>query len=173
MLYTGKRPWNYSTSFNDYYADPALGSQYLSMAPFRLVALPKDTSDLVYTDKDLGFCWAAFYCGRNDDIYKSFAKFKEIPIFQQYFERLPIIERELVGRYLGWCGNRSRYSLEEIVNLVITNDKEKEIFMQSVAQEYYDQGIKLDRDLFMQLGREPGMQLSMEQITQLTEVTSI
>ena len=157
VLYTGKRPWNYSTSFNDYYADPALGSQYLSMAPFRLVTLPKDASDIVYTDKDLGFCWAAFYCGRNNDIYKSFAKFKEIPIFKQYFERLPAIERELVGRYLGWCVNRSRYSLEEIVNLIITNDKEKEIFMQSVAQEYFDQGLEVGKEKGRGEGREEGI----------------
>jgi hypothetical protein len=141
VLYTGKTPWNYSTAFDTYYTNPALGAQFLSMAPFTLIALPTDEKHPLYTDKDLGFCLAAFYCGRSKDVYKSFVKFKEIPAFQQYFERLPVIERELVGRYLGLCVDRARYSLEEIVNLIITNDKEKEIFMRSVAQEYFEQGI--------------------------------
>ena len=138
VLYTGKTPWNYSTAFNSYYANPALGAQFLSMAPFMLVALPTDENHPIYIDKDLGFCLAAFYCGRSKDVYKSFAKFKDIPAFQQYFDRLPAIERELVGRYLGLCVDRSRY--EEIINLIITNDKEKEIFMHSIAQEYIHQG---------------------------------
>jgi predicted transposase YdaD len=140
VLYTGKKPWNYSTAFNDYYVHPSLGAQYLSMAPFTLVKLPQDTSHALYTDKDLGFCWAAFYCGKEKDAYQSFAKFREIPIFQQYFERLPAWEREIVGRYLGLCVDKSRYSLEKIVNLVIANEKEKEVFMRSVAQDFIDKG---------------------------------
>jgi hypothetical protein len=124
------------------------------MAPFTLVQLPQDTSNDLYTDKDLGFCWAAFCCGREKDAYRSFAKFREIPIFQKYFERLPAREREIVGRYLGLCVDRDRYNLGKIVNLVITNEKEKEKFMYSVAQEFIDQGIQQGIQQGVQQGRQ-------------------
>ena len=39
--------------------------------------------------------------------------------------------------------------------------------MRSIAQVYINQGIQLGRDLLRQLAREPGMQLSIEQIMQL------
>jgi hypothetical protein len=77
VVYTGKKPWNYPTSFNDHYTYPPLGAQYLSMAPFTLVKLPRDTSHPLYTDKDLGFCWTAFYCGKEKDAYHSFAKLRK------------------------------------------------------------------------------------------------
>jgi predicted transposase/invertase (TIGR01784 family) len=81
VVYTGKETWKYSTAFNDYYAHPTLGKQYLSMAPFTLVQLPRDTSHALYIDKGLGFCWTALYAGKEKDPYKAFAKFREIPIF--------------------------------------------------------------------------------------------
>jgi predicted transposase YdaD len=144
VFHTGKRPWNYSTAFSDYYANPSLGSKYLYMAPFNLVQLPAndDKEEKIYTDKDLGFCFAAFYCGRNKDAYREFEKFKQVPVFQKYFDKLPADERELIGIYIALCVDRSRYSLEKIVNLIIINEQEKNKFMQSVAQEYIEQGIR-------------------------------
>jgi predicted transposase/invertase (TIGR01784 family) len=32
IFHTGNKPWNYSLSFSDYYADPDLGSEYFNMA---------------------------------------------------------------------------------------------------------------------------------------------
>ncbi|MHB9147294.1 MAG: Rpn family recombination-promoting nuclease/putative transposase [Candidatus Amoebophilus sp.] len=144
VLYTGKRSWNYSTAFSDYYANPSLGAQYLYMAPFSLVQLPTPTKEgqEIYTDKDLGFCFVAFYCGRSRDAYLEFERFKQIPAFKNYFNKLSVEERELVGRYIGLCVNRNRYSLEKIVNLIIINEQEKEEIMRSVAQEYIKQGIQ-------------------------------
>jgi predicted transposase YdaD len=154
VLYTGKRPWNYSTKFSDYYASPSLGAQYLYMAPFSLVQLPIPTKggEEIYTDKDLGFCFAAFYCGRSKDAYLEFERFKQIPAFKNYFNRLSVEERELVGRYIGLCVDRNRYSLEKIVNLIIINEQEKEELMRSVAQEYIKQGIEKGIEQGMQLG---------------------
>jgi predicted transposase YdaD len=144
VLYTGARPWNYSTAFTDYYADPSLGSQYFYMAPFILVQLPEgdNKEDPVYLDEDLGFFFAAFYCGRSQDPYAEFEEFKQIPEFRQHFNSLPLSLRRIVGNYLSACINRKSYNLEKIVNLVIINDQEKEEFMQTVAQEYIDQGLQ-------------------------------
>jgi predicted transposase YdaD len=142
VLYTGKRSWKYSTAFSDYYANPSLGAQYLYMAPFSLVRLPAKEGEGIYRDKDLGFCFAAFYCGRTRDAYLEFEKFKQIPAFKSYFEKLPVEERELVARYIALCVDRNRYSLEKIVNLLIINEQEKEELMRSVAQEYIEQGMQ-------------------------------
>jgi len=152
VLYTGKRPWKYSIAFSDYYASPSLGAQYLYMAPFSLVQLPTPNKEgeEIYIDKDLGFCFAAFYCGRTSDAYLEFERFKQIPAFKNYFNNLSVEERELIGRYIGLCVDRSRYSLEKIVNLIIINEQEKEELMRSVAQEYIKQGI------------EQGMQLGIQ-----------
>lgn len=142
VLYTGKKPWRYSTDFSDYYANPSLGSQYLHMAPFKLVQLPNNEREEIYIDKDFGFCFAAFYCGRTRDAYLEFEKFKQIPLFKNYFDKLSIEERVLVGRYIALCVDKNRYSLEKVVNLIIINDQEKEKFMRSVAQEYIEQGLQ-------------------------------
>jgi hypothetical protein len=148
VFYTGKRTWKYSTAFSDYYPNPGLGSQYLYMAPFTLVKLPTDVREEIYRDKDLGFCFAAFYSGRAKDAYLEFEKFKEIPAFQNYLNTLSKEEKVLVARYITWCLDRAshslatRYSLEKVVDLLITNQKEKEALMRSVAQEYIDKGMQ-------------------------------
>jgi flagellar biosynthesis/type III secretory pathway protein FliH len=126
------------------------------MAPFNLVQLPANNrEEEIYIDKDLGFCFAAFYCGRTRDAYLEFEKFKQIPAFRKYFDSLPAHEREIIGRYIGLCVDRNRYSLETIVNLIIVNEQEKEKFMRSVAQEYIQQG--------MQQGIQQGIHQGMQQ----------
>jgi hypothetical protein len=122
---TRKEPWNYSTAFNGCYADAKLGSSYLSMAPFRLVELPADSKRSTYRGPTLNFCWATFYSGRRSDAYQTSEKFRQLPIFQQYFNGVPATERELVGRYLEWCVDRFRYNLEKIVNLIVRDDQKK------------------------------------------------
>lgn len=140
VLYTGKKPWNYSAAFDDYYALPNIGSKYLHLAEFRLIQLPSDKQEAIYRDKDLGFCFAAFYSGRTGDAYLEFEKFKEIPAFQNYFNTLSQEERLLLARYIAWCVDKDRYSLEKVVDLLVTNNQEKEALMRSVAQEYIEKG---------------------------------
>lgn len=170
VLYTGNPPWNYSTDFNDYYANPSLGSQYLTIAPFNLVQLPENTHESIYIDKDLGFCFAAFYCGRSRDPYVELEKFKQIPAFKNYFNGLSIEERVLFGRYIALCVDRNRYTLEKIVNLMIINEQEKEKFMRSVAQEYIEQGIlikarEVAKNMLLKL------RLDMDTVQKATELT--
>jgi recombination-promoting nuclease RpnB len=166
VFYTGKRPWKYSTAFSDYYANSSLGSQYLYMAPFTLVKLPTDVREEIYRDKDLGFCFAAFYSGREKDAYLEFEKFKEIPAFQHYLNTLSKEEKVLVARYITWCldsaGNSlaTRYNLEKVVDLLITNQKEKEALMRSVAQEYIDKGIQQG----IQQGMQQGILVKAEEV---------
>jgi predicted transposase YdaD len=158
VLYTGKRPWKYSTAFSDYYDNPNLGAQYLYMAPFSLVQLPAKEGEEIYRDKELGFCFAAFYCGRSKDAYLEFEKFKQIPAFQNYFNNLSQEERVLLGRYIGWCVDKNRYSLEKIVNLIVINEQEKEKIMQSVMQSVAQE--------YMEKGMQQGMQQGMERVAQ-------
>jgi predicted transposase YdaD len=163
VLYTGKRPWPYPIAFSDYYADPSLGAQQLFMAPFSLVELPSSDKkeEEIYIDKDLGFCFAAFYCGRTRDAYLEFEKFKQVPAFKKYFDSLPAEEREIIGRYIGLCVGRDKYSLEKIVNLVITHEQEKEKVMRSVAQEYIEQGLQQG----MQQGSVPRARKDYREVT--------
>lgn len=89
VLYTGAKPWNYSTAFDNYYTHPALGAQYLHVAPFNLIQLLEDQNDIIYQDKTLGLHFAAFRSCRDYDPYTGFAKFMEHDWFQEYFEHLP------------------------------------------------------------------------------------
>jgi predicted transposase YdaD len=158
VVYTGKDPWNYSTAFSDYYADPELGNKHLYMAPFELVLLPEDKQDELYIDSELGFCFAALYCGRTKDAYQTLAEFIEMERFSRYFSTLPADDRVMVARYIGSCVERESYSLEKIVNLVVVNQQEKEKFMRSVAQQYIEQGIEQGMQQGMQQGRQEGRQ---------------
>jgi hypothetical protein len=44
-----------------------------------------------------------------------------------------------VGGYLDLCVDREKHNLEEIINLIITNE-EKDKIMRSIAQDFIDQG---------------------------------
>jgi predicted transposase YdaD len=142
VLYHGKAPWNYSTAFTDYYSNPTLGGQFLYMAPFTLINIPTQPLEVIYQDKELGFCFLAFQCTSTADPYQSFAKAMQSPIFAPYFKSLSKEEKNIVLRYLGQCINRKQYSLENLVNLVTDNNQEKEELMQSIAQPYIEQGIQ-------------------------------
>ena len=138
VVYHGKKPWNYSTAFADYYANPALGAQNLYMAPFTLINLPELAAEEVYQDRALGFCLAAFQCTSSSDPYQAFARSLQAPIFREHFASLPAADRHLVLSYLGSCIDRDRYSLEQLVNLVTVQAKEKEALMRSIAQGYQE-----------------------------------
>jgi predicted transposase/invertase (TIGR01784 family) len=143
LFYTGSRPWKASTKFDDYYDDPAIGSEYLHLKEFTLVTLPSNKEHLDYIDKDLGYCLAAFKCGmKGKDAYEEFKKFKNIPAFRNYFDKLTGEERLQAGIYIGILSSGSRYELEKIVTLVTISEQEKEKFMRTVAQKYHEEAIK-------------------------------
>ena len=158
VVYHGNKPWNYSTAFADYYAHPALGAQHLYMAPFTLINLPELAAEELYKDRALGFCFAAFQCTSTSDPYQAFARSLQAPIFREHFASLPAEDRNLVLSYLGNCIDRERYSLEQLVNLVADNAKEKEAMMTSIAQGYkaaaWQEGIELGRQEGIQQGLE-------------------
>ena len=149
VLYTGKKPWNYSTAFDDYYAHPEIGAQYLHLAPFNLIQLPEDQNDIIYQDQALGLYFAAFRSCRDNDPYTGFAKFMEHNWFPEYFDNLPFVEKEIIARYIGWCVNKEQYDLEKVLTLITKNQQEIRKIMTSVAQQYVNQGIAQG----MQMGR--------------------
>lgn len=154
VLYHGKTPWNYSTSFVDYYANSSLGKAFLYMAPFTLVNIPALSTPAIYSDGALGFCFEAFRCTSNPDPYEAFAISMREPIFKEHFDALPKALRNLVLAYLGKCIDREKHSLEDLITLTTSNEKEKEGIMITIAdaigQEYMQQG--------MQRGMQQGMQ---------------
>ena len=160
--YTGKAPWNYSTAFSDYYANPSLGSQFLYMAPFTLINVSKQSTEEIYRDQELGFCFMAFRCTNTADPYQTFARAMQSPIFEPYFKSLSREDKNIVLRYLGQFINRELYSLENLVNLVTDNNQEKEEFMQSILQPYIEQGIQQGIQQGMQQGIQQGMQQGMQ-----------
>lgn len=121
VFYHGKRPWNYSTAFVDYYKNPKLGAQSLYMAPFTLVRLPARGDDELYRNKELGFCFAAFRCTRSTNPYKAFSSMLREPLFREYFQNLPTDLRYLMISYLGQCISRSGHSLKKLVTLAANN----------------------------------------------------
>jgi hypothetical protein len=150
LFYTGKRPWKASTKLDDLYDDPVIGSEYLHLKEFTLIQLPVNNDHPDYVDKDLGYCLAAFKCGREKGkSYEEFKKFKQDPIFRDCFYKLPKSERLLAGIYIGNFASGNREELEKIVNLLITSKQEKEEFMQTIAQQYQKEG--------MEKGREEGI----------------
>ena len=152
VLYTGKQPCKYSTAFDDCYAHPALGAQYLHLAPFTLIQLPKNHNDIIYQDQTLGLYFAAFRSCRDNDPYAGFAKFMEHDWFPEYFNNLPFEEKEIIARYIGWCVNKEQYDLEKVLTLITANQQEIQKIMTSVAQQYVEQGVAQG----IQLGREEG-----------------
>ena len=154
VFYHGKEPWNYSTAFADSYQDPELGAQYLYAAPFILVLLPASREDKVYIDKDLGFCFVAFRCTSSADPYAELSHFMDIPVFKEYFQKLPEEDRYLMVNYLGKCITRKGHNLEKLVTLTTNNTKEKEEMMESIAQEYIDRGIEQGIEQGMERGKQ-------------------
>ena len=142
VLYHGKKPWNYSTAFADYYQNPDLGAQNLYMAPFTLVNLPAKRAEEIYKDKELGFCFEAFRCTSASDPYQAFSASLNGPIFKEHFQKLPLALKHLVLGYLGQCVDKELHTLEELVDLVTSNKKEKEEIMTSIAQGYIQQGMQ-------------------------------
>lgn len=143
LFYTGTRPWKASTKFKDYYEEPTIGPQCLHLEEFTLIELPADRAHPDYVDKDLGYCLAAFKCGREGkNAYEEFRKFKQIPAFSNYFDNLPEEERLLAGIYIGLFVSDNREELKKIVSLVITNEQEKEKFMRTLAQRYQEEAVK-------------------------------
>jgi predicted transposase YdaD len=146
LFYTGKRPWEASTKFDDYYDDPAIGSKYLHLEEFTLIPLPADREHPDYVDKDLGYCLVAFKCGREgENAYKEFRKFIQIPVFRDYFDKLLEEERLLAGIYIGLFVSGSMAELKKIVTLVTRNEQENEKFMRTIAQRYQEEGIQTGR----------------------------
>ena len=141
VLYTGKKKWKYSTAFDDYYAHPEIGAQYLHLAPFNLIQLPKNQNDIIYQDPDLGLYLAAFRSCRDNDPYIGFAKFMEHDWFPACFNKLPAEEKEIIARYIGWCVNKEQYDLEKVLTLITNSKQETEKIMKSVAQQYVEQGV--------------------------------
>ena len=163
VVYHGRVPWNYSTAFVDYYANPRLGAQYLYMAPFTLVNLSEKPAEEVYKDKELGFCFAAFHCTSSSDPYQAFARSLQAPIFQEHFEGLPAAEKNLVLSYLGKCIDKERYSLGELVNLVVTNVEEKEAIMMTIAQAYQEEALQQGvRDRNLEIASNMLLQLHLD-----------
>jgi predicted transposase YdaD len=158
LFYTGKRPWKASTKLDDHYDDPIIGSEYLHLKEFTLIQLPVNNDHPDYVDKDLGYCLAAFKCGREKGkSYEEFKKFKQAPIFRDYFYKLPKSERMLAGIYIGIFASGSMEELEKIVNLVITSEQEKKEFMQTIAQQYQKEGMVKGMEKGMVKGMEKGI----------------
>ncbi len=154
VLYHGKTPWNYSTSFVDYYANPALGKEFLYMAPFTLVNIPTLSDIAIYTDRALGFCFEAFRCTSQLDPYEAFASSMREPIFKEYFDTLPKALRNLVLAYLGKCIDQEKHTLENLITLTASNKQEKEDIMTTIAQAYQQEALQQG----MQKGMQQGMQ---------------
>ena len=167
VFYHGKEPWNYSTALADYYKDRQLGAQYLDMAPFILVLLPASRDDEVYIDKNLGCFFAAFRCTSSPDPYEELSHFMDIPVFKEYFQKLPDEDRYLMVSYLGKCITRKGHSLEKLVTLTTNNTKEKEEMMKSIAQEYIDKGIAQGIEQGMERGRQEKLGIASYMLRQL------
>jgi Putative transposase, YhgA-like len=146
VLYHGKTPWNYSTAFADYYANASLGKEFLYMAPFTLVNIPALAPPTIYSDGNLGFCFEAFRCTSKPDPYEAFAISMREPIFKEHFNALPQSLRNLVLAYLGKCIDLEKHSLEDLITLTTSNEKEKEDIMVTIAdaigKEYMQQGMQ-------------------------------
>jgi predicted transposase YdaD len=142
VVYHGSKPWNYSTAFADYYANPTLGKEFLDMAPFTLINIPALPVSTIRQDEELGFCFEAFRCTSHTDPYEAFQEAVMDPIFKVYFDALSKELRNLVLSYLGNCIDRNKHSLEDLINLVSSNPQEKEEIMTSIAQAIRQEGMQ-------------------------------
>jgi Putative transposase, YhgA-like len=149
VFYHGKTPWNYSTSFVDYYANPSLGKEFLYMAPFTLVNIPALATPAIYSDDKLGFCFEAFRCTSTPDPYEAFAISMRESIFKKNFDALPQALRNLVLAYLGKCIDQHKHSLADLITLTTSNEQEKEDTMITIAdaigKEYMQQGMQQEK----------------------------
>ncbi|MEO1219637.1 MAG: hypothetical protein AAFV97_04045, partial [Bacteroidota bacterium] len=148
--YNGTKPWPYSTHFADYYADPALGAKYLSMAPFILIDIATYLPEKIAQDSELGFCFAAFKATTTPDPIGTFAQLMNVPTFERHVRGLSSDLKNIVTRYLAHFVDQQQQGLEDVVELVSTNTQEKQSIMTSVAQAYQQQG--------MQQGMQQGIQ---------------
>jgi predicted transposase YdaD len=167
LFYTGAKPWKKSTKFDDYYDEPENGSKYLHLEEFTLIQLPDNNDHPDYTDKDLGYCLAAFKCGREKGkAYEEFKKFKQIPGFRDYFDKLPEEERLQAAIYIGIFSSENEYELEKIVNLVATSEQEKNKFMRTIAQKYQEEGREIGIEEGREIGIEEGIEKGIEKVAQ-------
>ena len=158
VLYHGSKPWNYSTAFSDYYANPTLGKAFLDMAPFTLVNIPTLSNTAIYGDRELGFCFEAFRCTSSTDPYEAFASAMKDPIFKEHFGNLPKELRNLMLAYLGKCIDQAQHSLEDLVGLTTSDKQEKENIMTTIAQQLEQKGMQQEKLHGMQQGMQQGMQ---------------
>ena len=146
VVYHGSRPWNYSTAFSDYYAHPALGKEFLNMAPFTLINIPALPVSTIRQDEELGFCFEAFRCTSYEDPYVAFEEAVQDPVFKAYWDAKSREIRGLVGAYLGKCIDRKKHSLQDLAKLLSVSPQEKEEIMTSIAQaigqEYEQRGMQ-------------------------------
>lgn len=150
VLYHGRKTWNYSTAFADYYENPALGREFLDMSPFTLVNIPMLPKKEIQEDRELGFCFVAFICTSSSDPYEAFQEFFMNPIFKSHFGALSKELRNLTLTYLGNCIDREKHSLEDLANLISNNPQETTEIMTSITQAIRQEG--------MQEGMQQGMQ---------------
>jgi predicted transposase YdaD len=136
VIYNGKEPWKYSTALEDYYANPTLAKEFLYMAPFTLLEVPKMPVDEIYRDPALGFYFEALHATSTQDPYEAFANAMHTPIFKEHFDTLPKEFRVLALSYLGNCISQEEHSLENLINLAAINNQEKEKVMMTIAQAY-------------------------------------
>ena len=141
VLYHGSKPWNYSTTFSDYYVNIELGKEFLYMAPFTLVDVSKIPQYHIHQDRELGFFFEAFRCTGQPDPYMSLkSTIHRFTQFRTHFYALPKETRNLVGCYLSHYIDLSKYSLADLVNLVSSNLQEKKEFMTTIAQAIKQEG---------------------------------
>ena len=128
-----------------------------------MISIPLLSRQEVQEDEELGFCFTALYCTGYPDPYKAFESFTKEVAFKDYLHTLSKAMRNLLLMYLGSCIDRSKYSLENLVNLMSRNPQETIEIMhsitQAIGQEYKQQGIQEG----MQQGRQEGMQQGIQQ----------
>ena len=176
VLYHGSKPWNYSTAFSDYYANPELGKEFLYMAPFTLVDISKIPHQHIHQDQELGFFFEAFRCTGQPDPYLSLkSTVHDSTQFRTHFYALPKETRNLVGRYLSHYIDLTKYSLADLADLVSNNPQEKEEIMISIAQAIKQEGIQQGmqqgmhtRSLEIAKNMLSNMHLDMKTVSQAT-----
>ena len=89
--------------------------------------------------------------------YEEFKKFKQIPAFRVYFDNLPIEERILAGTYIAIFVGDSKEEQENLLNLIITNEQEKEEIMRTLAQKYQEEGIEIGKYEGIKIGKYEGI----------------
>ena len=159
VLYHGKQPWNYSTTFADYHENPEWGKElWMDMAPYAFTDVLRMSKEELKKDKKLGFFFIPLQCTSYRDPYKAFKSFTQEATVKTYFATLHEEIRDLVLIYLGSCINRNKYSIKDVVKLISRNPQETIDIMisitQAIGQEYEQRG----RQEGIQEGMQQGMQ---------------